>query len=208
MNELSLPQRRDAAAKALMQAVRRHLESEGTTRAALSKVGAELRKLVTEHAALFPATSFPPPGAQDAGSVRYLVHTDPQTDFSLYLNVLNPGKSTLAHNHMTWAVIEALEGEELNRIYQRLDDGSDATRAQIRLEREFTVRRGAGIQFLAQDIHSIHIQGDGGTRHFHLYGRPLEALDERQGFDLQTGAVTRFNLKNLAPSRLATDARA
>src|SRR6218665_3187229 len=109
---------------------------------------------------------------------------------------------------MAWGVMEGLEGEELNRIYQRLDDGSDATRAQIRLEREFTVRRGGGIQFFTQDNPSNHIQGEGGTRHFHVYGRPLEALDDRQGFDLQTGAVTRFNLKNLAPSRLATDARA
>src|SRR6218665_139264 len=109
---------------------------------------------------------------------------------------------------MAWGVMEGLEGEELNRIYERLDDGSDASRAQIRLEREFTVRRGGGIPFLAPDIHSIHIQGDSGTRHFHLYGRPLEALDDRQGFDLQTGEVTRFNLKNLAPSRRATDASA
>ncbi|MDN8617496.1 cysteine dioxygenase family protein [Variovorax ginsengisoli] len=207
MNELSVPQRRELAARALMQAVRRHLEVEGPTRAALSKIGDELEKLATQHADLFSAASFPPPGPQDTGGgVRYIIHTDPETDFSLYLNALDPGKSTPPHNHMTWAAIVALEGEELNRIYRRLDDRADEAQAQLALEREFTVRRGAGIQFLPEDIHSIHIEGVGGTRHFHLYGKPLEVLDNRVGFNLKTGEVTRFNLKNLPPAKRAIDA--
>lgn len=207
MNELSVPERRNLAAKALMQAVRRHLEVEGTTRAALSKVGAELEKLATEHAGLFSTASFPPPGPQDTGGgVRYFIHTDPQTDFTLYLNAIDPGKSTPPHNHMTWAAIVAIEGEELNRIYRRLDDGADEAQSKLELDREFTVRRGAGIQFLPEDIHSIHIQGEGGTRHFHLYGKPLEVLENRLGFNLKTGEVTRFNLKNLPPAKLAADA--
>lgn len=206
MVELSLAQRREQVVVELMAAVRQHLQAEGPSREALTRVGGELEKLVANHMDVFPLSSFPAPTEADKGGVRYLVYTDPETTISLYLNAIDPGKSSPPHNHMTWAAIAAIEGEELNRIYERTDDGSDQDRGDLRIEREFNVRRGNGIQFLPDDIHSIHIQGDVGTRHFHLYGQALESLSDRLGFNLETGAINRFNEKHLPPARRAVDA--
>jgi len=205
MAELSLAQRREKVVVHMMAAVRMHLQKEGVTRGALTEVGRELEKLVENHMELFPLSSFPTPQAEDRGGVRYLVYTDPESTISLYLNAIDPGKSAPPHNHMTWAAIAAIEGEELNRIYRRIDDGSDENRGDLVMEREFNVRRGSGIQFLPEDIHSIHIQGNVGTRHFHLYGQSLESLSDRLGFNLQTGAINRFNEKHLPAAKRALD---
>jgi len=205
MNRSTVPERRAVVVNQLMNAVRDHLAVDGVTRETLAKVGEELQSLVANSADLFSTASFPAPLPEDKGGVRYFIHTDPSTGISLYLNAIGPGKSSPPHNHMTWAAIAAIEGEELNRIYNRTDDGASSEQASLELAKEFNVRKGFGIQFLPDDIHSIHIEGNDGTRHFHLYGQPLESLDDRLGFNLETGAIVRFNAKHLPPAKFAVD---
>ena len=91
----------------------------------------------------------------------------------------------------------ALEGEELNRVYRRTDDGTDPERATLDIEREVVVRPGTPIAFLPEDIHSIHVSGSAPTLHFHLYGRPLETLSGRLGYELDTGRVVRYNTTHM-----------
>ena len=202
---LSIPQRRDIAVRSLMSVVRGRLAPHGLTRETLVDVGRDLQAFVTRHEDLFSETSFPPPGPNDPGGISYIVHTDPQSQITLYFNAIAPGMKTPPHNHMTWAVIAAQGGEELNRIYRRVDDGSNVDRAELTIEREFTVKRNAGIQFLPHDIHSIHVEGEHGARNFHLYGKPLDELDERLGFNLETGEIMRFNANHLPAPKRAVD---
>ena len=122
---------------------------------------------------------------------------------ALSLNSINPGKTTIPHNHDTWAVIVAVEGEEQNRVYRRTDDGRDPGRARLVLAQEVTVRPGTPIAFLPEDIHSIAVTGTQPTLHFHLYGRPLETLTGRIGIDLATGDVLDYNATQFTPSREA-----
>ena len=117
--------------------------------------------------------------------------------WALLVYPLLPGKTTIPHNHDTWAVIAAIEGAELNRIYRRTDDGSDPERASLELSHEVVVRPGVPIAFLPDDIHSIHVGGAEPTLHFHLYGRPLETLTGRLGFETDTGVVVRYNAKHM-----------
>ncbi|WP_051237168.1 cysteine dioxygenase family protein [Ottowia thiooxydans] len=170
------------------------------------------RELLTEIAALlqpladqqdyFTAEDFPVAEPGGMGIARYLLASQPDDSFALYLNSINPGMNSPPHDHTTWAVIVALEGQELNRLYERVDDGSSPDQAELAKRSEFMVERGRSIQFLPDDIHSIHIQGDQPTRHFHLYGRALETLDERVGYNLETGAVVKFNRNFLDKPRL------
>ncbi|MFK4443044.1 putative metal-dependent enzyme (double-stranded beta helix superfamily) [Caballeronia udeis] len=188
---------RQAAVTALLDHVRHIVEKQGVTRAALGAISNHLQALAVDHAGLFSAADFPPPQAGSGDtSTRYRLNPG-EDGFALYLNSLLPGKTTIPHNHDTWAVIAALEGEELNRVYNRTDDGADPERATLDLDREVVVRPGTPIAFLPEDIHSIHVTGERPTLHFHLYGRPLETLSGRLGYELDTGRAVRYNTTHM-----------
>jgi predicted metal-dependent enzyme (double-stranded beta helix superfamily) len=200
MTTLSAPDRiseRQNAVSALIDDVRAILATEGVTRVALDAISQRLLTLASQDAALFSADDFPPPqpGSGDT-STRYRLNPG-EEGVALYLNSLLPGKTTVPHNHDTWAVIAALTGEELNRVYQRTDDRSDPDQASLELEREVVVQPGTPIAFLPDDIHSIHVTGSSPTLHFHLYGRPLETLIGRLGYELETGRVVRYNATHM-----------
>jgi predicted metal-dependent enzyme (double-stranded beta helix superfamily) len=188
---------RQAAVTALLDDVRAIVAAQGVTRASLDAVSQRLLDLASHDAALFTAKDFPPPQAESGDtSTRYRLNPG-EEGFALYLNSLLPGKTTIPHNHDTWAVIAALEGEELNRIYQRTDDGRDPDHATLNVEGEVVVRPGTPIAFLPEDIHSIHVTGAAPTLHFHLYGRPLETLTGRLGYEIDTGRVVRYNATHM-----------
>jgi predicted metal-dependent enzyme (double-stranded beta helix superfamily) len=200
-----LSEQRHAAVAATLADVR-HLVAEGAPdRARLAAITARLEALAAQQA-LFTRTDFPPPdsGQGVGASTRYRLNADDGDEgLALYLNSLWPGKTTQPHNHTTWAVIVAVEGQEVNRLYERTDDRSNPAQAQIHLAREFTVQPGASIAFLPDDVHSIHVVGDSPTLHFHLYGKPLERLTGRIGIDAETGAITNYNATQFQPSKVA-----
>jgi len=166
--------------------------SRGITLPALEAIREELMLLARqEH--LFPSAEFPPPKGGDKGANRYLLHEDPGNRFALYLNALNPGNETRPHDHTTWAVVVAVEGQELNKVYERTDDGADPERCSIRVREEVMVEPGRGICLMPDDIHSIHTAGSVPTRHLHMYGLALERLDERRAFDMESGQVIPYN---------------
>ena len=150
-------------------------------------------------------------GLREAGKVRHFgVSNFSPAQFALLASrtplvtnqieaSLLPGKATLPHNHETWAIIVAVEGQELNRVYRREDDGRDPGRASLVLEREVVVQPGTPVAFLGEDLHGIRVEGDSPTLHFHLYGRPLESLDNRYGVK-DDGSVVNYNKSQMAPS--------
>jgi len=199
MNALAIGATRATAVAATMDRIKAIERTQGVTRPALDAIEAEMLKLA-ENEALFPAGEFPPPPAGEKGSKRYLLQEDPDGRFALYMLALNPGNSTKPHDHTTWAVVVAVEGEELNKVYRRVDDASEPGRARLELVREVLVAPGQGIGLMPEDIHSIHTTGTESTRHLHVYGLALERLDERQGFDVEAGTVQPYNKAFMAPT--------
>ena len=195
-------QRRVAVDQALTY-IRGIANTQPLDRAVLARITARLEKLA-EQAELFTGADFPPPAPTEGvgASTRYRLNPeDGNDDLALYLNSINPGKTSIPHNHTTWAAIVAVQGQEENRVYRRTDDGSDPAVARLALEREVTVQPGTPIAFLPDDLHSIHVIGDRPTLHFHLYGRPLETLSQRIGVNLETGAVVNYNATQLKPGK-------
>lgn len=199
MNTMDVKAARTAALAAAVGRVREIEASMGVTREALDAIKAELLNLAAqEH--LFPSAEFPPPPNGEKGSNRYLLREEDQNRFALYLNALNPGNSTKPHDHTTWAVVVAVDGQELNKVYDRLDDGTDPDRCEMRVREEVMVEPGRGIALMPEDIHSIHTTGTRPTRHLHMYGLALEKLDGRRAFDDQTGQVSFYNKSFMKPT--------
>ena len=190
---------RASAVGATMDRVKAIEREQGVTRPALEAMKAELLHLAGQET-LFPAADFPPPPEGEKGAKRYLLQEDPDGRFAIYMLALNPGNSSPPHNHTTWAIITAVDGQEMNKVYRRTDDGSVAGKAVIEQTREVLVEPGTGIAFMPEDIHSIHTAGTRSTRHLHVYGLALERLDEREGFDLEAGTVQPYNKAFMKPT--------
>jgi predicted metal-dependent enzyme (double-stranded beta helix superfamily) len=124
---------------------------------------------------LFTQDDFPPPRpGEKRASCLYRLSEDPDHRFALYVNSAGGRVDTPAHNHTTWAVIVGIEGDEFNRFYERAAEGG------VRETGTHVVRRGTGVAFMPDDLHSIHIEPSGGLLNFHMYGLALEQLHARE----------------------------
>ena len=202
MSVTDIKAERAARVAATVDRIRAIERDQGITRAALAEMQVELMSLAAEPL-LFPTAEFPPPADGRPGSTRYLLQWDDDHRFALYMVALNPGNETKPHDHTTWAVIAAVDGQELNRVWQRIDDGSDPQRCALALEREVMVEPGRSIGLMPDDIHSIHTAGNKPTRHLHMYGLALEKLDQRRAFDPDTGAIQLYNTAFMQPTATA-----
>lgn len=176
---------RQSAVDTTMRRVRDLAGDEVRDRGTLAKILDELKSLAARKD-FWTDPKFEPP-EEGERQARYLISEQPDKSFALYLNVMRPGKRILPHNHTTWACIAGVEGTERNDVYDRLDDGSEAGRAQLAQRETIMVGPGNGIALMPDDIHSVHIDGDQVIRHLHLYGMALETLDRRVRFDPDAG---------------------
>lgn len=180
MTRLPVPTSTTEAARGCVDRIKQ-MAGSSVTRERLSQMVSELEAL-SRRKELFTRDVFPPP--QGPTNILYEVTSDPDGQFTLYVSSANKGKETPPHNHSTWAIITAVAGDELNKLYKRLDDGSNNNAADIVEDRQHTVRVGAPIALMPDDIHSIHVLSDEPTLHLHLYGRRLSDLKDRLQFDV------------------------
>lgn len=194
MNASAMSAARSAAVASTIDRIRA-IERQGISRPVLEEIKAEMLALATRED-LFPSSEFPPPPNGDKGNRRYLLQEDADNRFALYINALNPGNETKAHDHTTWAVIVAVDGQELNKVYAKRP-------GRLEVEREVMVEPGTGIAFMADDVHSIHTTGSVPTRHLHMYGLALEKLDNRMAYDTATGEAIPYNANFMKPTATA-----
>ncbi len=176
---------REAAVAETMDDIRAIEGELGVTREAVAAIRDRLLRLAARRE-LFPLADFPGPGPdEDRRSFLYRLAQDDDDRFALYAQRSTGAVKTPAHNHTTWAVVVGFDGQELNRFYERSDDGGVAETHQ------HLVEAGTGVAMLPDDLHSIHIEAP--ALNFHCYGLALERLDERVYFDARSHEWRVFN---------------
>lgn len=164
---------------------KRMLQETGTIRTSIESIAQELRELAARSE--FWADQYYPDPEPDEQQARYLIAEDADRTFALYLNVMRPGKIIPPHNHTTWACVAAVEGTELNHLYNRVDDMRTPGKAELEVVREMKISKGTAVAMMPDDIHSVFIDGEDIIRHLHFYGRALETLTKRTMFDMDAG---------------------
>jgi len=169
---------RNDAVDAAMADIRTFESELGVTRAGVEAIRDRLIEL-SAHRELFPADHFRAPDDDiPESSLMYRLAQDQDDRFALYAQSSRGHVETPPHDHTTWAVVVGHSGSELNRFYERRDDGATETHRHL-------VEAGTGVAMLPDDVHSIHI--DGPALNFHCYGLALERLDDRTYWNEREG---------------------
>ena len=125
------------------------------------------------------------------GYGTHMLHEEADHSLAVMVASWLPNQDTPPHDHGTWAVVAGLDGVEVNRNWQRLDDGSRPDYAETRPYSDVRVGPGDVVAFLARDIHSVHSDPDQVSVSLHVYGKNPN-FTERVQFDPDTKTVTHY----------------
>lgn len=182
---------RKAAISAAIEDIRQIETKQGVTREALESIKARLIELARDRS-IFPPSDFP--AFSGERNDVHLLQEDPDGRFALYMVIGATGGETPPHDHTTWAVITGLQGQEHNKFYRRLDDGSTPGQGTVEVMNKETVVHGTAVSLMPDDIHSIHLESEGEskTMHLHMYGLGIDRLDKRIAFNMEEGTYKHF----------------
>lgn len=155
----------------------RAMTAAGVERAMLPAITAEVHALALRRD-LFPVDEFVPIIGGTAS--MYRLSEDADHRYALYVVAPAAGGFAPPHDHDTWAVIVGIHGRENNKLYRRLDDGSEPGVARIEQSGEIDIVAGSTIAMMPHDIHSIHLGEDGPHASLHLYGMSVEHCQQRK----------------------------
>lgn len=151
--------------------------------------------LLAERKDLFPRSDFPVPGKEQIDR-SFLVHEETDGSFALYVNSSLPGQSYGPHDHGgAWAIIAAVEGEEVHRVYKTGDISSAC--CNIEQAGEIVVKPGTAISMMPDGIHAIDAEAEEPLLHLHLYAMAFQHQGNRKEYDLVSKRVKNFVLEDV-----------
>lgn len=183
-------QERRQQVAALVADARGILAANALNHDTLGRVATRLEGLAAQHQ-LWSEAEFPSPSGAERQRL-YLVGEDADHGFATYLSITCSGRRIPPHDHTTWACIAAVDGCEMNVLYDRLEGGREPGLARLHERAAVRCEPGRTMALMPDDIHSITNLDQPVVRHLHFYGRALEVLDQRLVFDLAAGTCKRM----------------
>ena len=123
----------------------------------------------------------------------HLLHEEDNHDLAVFVLTWLPDRGTLPHNHLTWAVVAGIEGEEYEVEWRRLDDGSKEGYAKLEKTGDATLRPGDVSACKPDAIHSVWNTGDKLSISLHTYGRHIN-FTGRSEFDPENDVERPFKV--------------
>jgi len=117
---------------------------------------------------------------QEQGFGVHVLHEEPNHDLAVFLISWLPDRGTTPHNHKTWAVVVAMEGEEQEISYERLDDGSKKGFADLKRGETQVMKAGDVSRCYPDHIHTVWNVGKGKSMSLHTYGRHINFTGRSQ----------------------------
>jgi len=103
------------------------------------------------------------------------------------------GAATPVHDHLAWGLVGVYRGEQDETVYRRLDDGSDAARADLEIAKRQPLKRGDCYPLIppTDDIHYVKTTSPSASISIHLLANDTACV-WRHKFDPSSGVVTPF----------------
>jgi predicted metal-dependent enzyme (double-stranded beta helix superfamily) len=127
------------------------------------------------------------------GIAQYALYRAEDGSLCLFSLVVPAGAATPVHDHLAWGLVGIYRGRQDETVYQRLDDGRDPSRADLRIAERRTLGPGEFYTLLppADDIHYVETVSDTASISIHLLANDTACI-WRHRFDPASGVVTPF----------------
>jgi predicted metal-dependent enzyme (double-stranded beta helix superfamily) len=127
------------------------------------------------------------------GIGQYALYRAEDGSLCLFSLVIPAGASTPVHDHLAWGLIGVYRGTQREKVYRRMDDGHDESRAQLEVARDQRLSAGDFYALIppTDDIHHVETISDGPSVSIHLLANDTACV-WRHKFDPDAGTVTAF----------------
>jgi 3-mercaptopropionate dioxygenase len=127
------------------------------------------------------------------GIGQYALYRAEDGSLCLFSLVIPPKSRTPVHDHLAWGLVGIYRGAQDETIYQRLDDGTEAGRATLKIQQQQRLNEGEFYTLLPprDDIHYVETVSETPSISIHLLANDTACV-WRHRFEPEVGTVTAF----------------
>jgi predicted metal-dependent enzyme (double-stranded beta helix superfamily) len=124
---------------------------------------------------------------------QYALYRAEDGSLCLFSLVVPVAAATPVHDHLAWGLVGVYRGRQDETVYRRLDDGRDASHAELQIAKQQTLNAGEFYALLppTDDIHYVKTVSDTPSVSIHLLANDTACV-WRHRFDPVSGDVTPF----------------
>jgi 3-mercaptopropionate dioxygenase len=128
-----------------------------------------------------------------SGIGQYALYRAEDGSLCLFSLVVPVGAATPVHDHLAWGLVGVYRGRQDETVYRRLDDGRDASHAELRIAKQQTLNAGEFYVLLppTDDIHYVKTVSETPSISIHLLANDTACV-WRHRFDPVSGDITPF----------------